>query len=233
MRDDAGARLRTLRLRRGIPLAVLAGLSGVTPSFLSMVENGHRELRRWSDILALANALEASPLYLEFGSPDEPGPRAPSPMPFPAGPDAVTLGRHRRLAGEFAGLLAHGDGRACGDWLRRPARVPSVSPWLLIDQLASTASFRAPALFHAGVAGSRGGQPCALLPLKGQRYPSLRAGEVTAPPPPAAPAPRPPPPAQPRPRLTPPARCRHGRPQPTRRTAQALKIHTCGKQAPR
>jgi transcriptional regulator with XRE-family HTH domain len=159
MRDDAGARLRTLRLRRGIPLAVLGGLSGVTPSFLSMVENGHRELRRWSDILALASALEASPLYLAFGNPETPGARAPSPMPFPAGPDAVTLRRHERLARELAGLLAHGDGRAAGDWLRRLAREPSVSPWLLIDQLASTASSHAPALFHAGVARTSGRQP--------------------------------------------------------------------------
>ena len=57
MRDDAGARLRKLRLRHGMSLAVLAGLSGVTVSFLSMVENGHRELQRSSDILALADAL--------------------------------------------------------------------------------------------------------------------------------------------------------------------------------
>jgi len=47
------------------------------------------------------------------------------------------VGRHGRLASEFAELVARGDGRAAGDWLRRLARDPGVNPWLLIDQLAS------------------------------------------------------------------------------------------------
>ena len=148
MRDDAGARLRRLRLRRGMPLAVLAGRCGVTAAFLSMVENGHRQLHRPSHITALAAALGASPLYLAYGIPASPCAQAPRPLPapFPGRPDRATLSRHGQLAGELAGFLARGDGRAAGDWLRRLAREPGVSPWLLIDQLASrTASQMTPA----------------------------------------------------------------------------------------
>jgi transcriptional regulator with XRE-family HTH domain len=143
-RDDAGARLRLLRLRRGMPQAVLAGLSSVTPSFLSMVENGHRELQRASDISALADALGVSPLYLAFGMSGEPGPCIPAPAPpsFPALPDAAILGRHQHLAGELAGFLARGDGCAAGNWLRRLARQPDISPWLLIDQFAARSGLR-------------------------------------------------------------------------------------------
>jgi transcriptional regulator with XRE-family HTH domain len=139
VRNDAGSRLRKLRLRRGMSLAVLAGLSGVTPGFLSMVENGQRHLRRSSHIRTLASVLGVSPFYLEDGIADGSGSQlpAPTPLPFPAPPDAATLGRHDRLAGEFAGFLARGDGRAAGDWLRRLAREPTVNPWLLIDQLAA------------------------------------------------------------------------------------------------
>jgi hypothetical protein len=140
MRDDAGARLRRLRLRRGMPLAVLAGRCGVSAAFLSMVENGHRELQRPAHIIALAGALGACPLYLAYGTAAGPGgqvSRPPLPAPFPALADSATLRRHGLLAGEFAGFLARGDGRAAGDWLRRIARDPGVSPWLLIDQLAT------------------------------------------------------------------------------------------------
>jgi transcriptional regulator with XRE-family HTH domain len=144
VRDDTGARLRRLRLQRGMPQAALAGLSGVSTSFLSMVENGHRELRRASDISALADALRVSPLYLAFGMSGDRGPCIPAPAPqsFPALPDAVTLSRHERLAGELAGFLARGDGCAAGNWLRRLARQPDISPWLLIDQLAARPALR-------------------------------------------------------------------------------------------
>jgi hypothetical protein len=47
----------------------------------------------------------------------------------------MVLARHQQLAREFI-RLAHQDGRATGDWLRRLAREPTVSSWLFIDQLA-------------------------------------------------------------------------------------------------
>jgi transcriptional regulator with XRE-family HTH domain len=55
-----GARLRTLRRWRGIGQKELADLSGVSQSFISMVENGQRMLDRRSQIAALATALRVS-----------------------------------------------------------------------------------------------------------------------------------------------------------------------------
>jgi transcriptional regulator with XRE-family HTH domain len=45
-------------------LATLAGLSGLSAPFLSMIENGHRELCRPPHILALAAALGVPPVEL-------------------------------------------------------------------------------------------------------------------------------------------------------------------------
>jgi transcriptional regulator with XRE-family HTH domain len=139
-----------------MPLAVLAGRCGLSASFLSMVENGQRELRRSSDIIALADVLEASPQYLSYGTSNgREGPVSrPQPVPFPARPDGATLGRHARLAGELAGYLARGDSRATGNWLRRVAREPGVSPWLLIDQLASQAGGQSTSA-HGGESATR------------------------------------------------------------------------------
>ena len=61
-RDDAGVRLRTLRLRRGMSQVALAEMACISHTFVSMVETGQRSLRRASDILALADALKVSPL---------------------------------------------------------------------------------------------------------------------------------------------------------------------------
>ncbi|MGI5286660.1 helix-turn-helix domain-containing protein [Nonomuraea polychroma] len=55
-----GARLRTLRRWRGMTLAEVAGLAGVSVSFLSMAERGQRALDRRSYIAALASALRVS-----------------------------------------------------------------------------------------------------------------------------------------------------------------------------
>ena len=146
MRDDAGVRLRTLRLRRGLSQVALADLACISPAFVSMVENGQRTLTRASDILAVADVLKVSPLYLADGRDDTPAPARPAPrtMPFPARADPLTLARHQQLARQYTALLAAGDGRAAGDWLRRLAREPAVSPWLLIDQLATLHLSRSP-----------------------------------------------------------------------------------------
>jgi hypothetical protein len=56
-------------------------------------------------------------------------------VPFPARTDQRTLARHQQLARQFI-QLAREDTRMTGDWLRRLAREPTVSPWLLIEQLA-------------------------------------------------------------------------------------------------
>ena len=61
-RDDAGVRLRTLRLRRGMTQVALAEMACISDSFVSMVETGQRSLRRASDILALADVLKTGTL---------------------------------------------------------------------------------------------------------------------------------------------------------------------------
>jgi transcriptional regulator with XRE-family HTH domain len=53
--------LRRLRRRRGMSQVALAGLAGLSPSFISMVENGHRGLTRLDHISALAAALRVPP----------------------------------------------------------------------------------------------------------------------------------------------------------------------------
>ena len=62
-----GARLRTLRRWRGKTQVELAGLAGLPPSFLSMVESGQRPLDRRSHIAALASALRVSETDLVGG----------------------------------------------------------------------------------------------------------------------------------------------------------------------
>lgn len=143
-RDDAGVRLRTLRLRRGLSQVALADLACVSPAFVSMVENGQRPLRSADHILALADVLRVSPLYLADGREDPAAAPRPAPgtVPFPGRCDPITLARHQKLARQYAALLAGGDRRAAGDWLRRVAREPTVNPWLLIDQLATVPGSR-------------------------------------------------------------------------------------------
>jgi len=137
-RDDAGVRLRTARLRRGMTQTALAELACISPQFVSMIETGERPLRRASDILALADVLRVSPRYLADGWDDTPTPgkRPTRTVPFPARIDPRTLARHQQLARQLI-MLARTDGRATGDWLRRLAREPTVNPWLLLDQLTT------------------------------------------------------------------------------------------------
>lgn len=143
VREDPGTRLRRLRRARGMSIEVLAGLSGMSASLLSMIENGQRSLTRLSHVAALSQVLGISPLYLAYGAGDSPG--SGPPVTFPVMLDAVTARRHERVAARLAGLMASGDARAARDWLRRLAREPSVNPWLLLDQLAASARVRTPA----------------------------------------------------------------------------------------
>jgi transcriptional regulator with XRE-family HTH domain len=59
-----GDRVRRARRTRGMTLQVLADLSGLSKSFLSMVENGERHLERRRHIVAIADALNVSPADL-------------------------------------------------------------------------------------------------------------------------------------------------------------------------
>src|SRR5215470_8325569 len=64
-----GERLRTLRRWRGMTLAEVAGLAGVSEAYLSMVERGQRSLDRRSYISAVASALQVSEKDLTGGPP--------------------------------------------------------------------------------------------------------------------------------------------------------------------
>ena len=119
-RDDAGVRLRTARLRRGMTQIALADMACVSSSFVSMVETGQRELTRVCDIVALADVLRVSPLYLADGWEDPPptGQRPARTVPFPARCDPITLARHQQLAAQFIQLARQ----------RRPCRRGLAAP---------------------------------------------------------------------------------------------------------
>jgi len=59
--SDIGQNLRQIRHARGKSLAVVAGLAGISTSYLSRLESGERALDRRSLIVSLANALEVAP----------------------------------------------------------------------------------------------------------------------------------------------------------------------------
>jgi len=129
--------LRRRRRRRGLTQVALAELSGLSGSFLSMVETGQRTLTRRDHINAVAAALRVSPAELapstipglDSWAPALPG----SASAFPALRDEFTMTRHARLVRQFMAHVARGDTYEAGVWLRRTARDPSVSPWLLLD----------------------------------------------------------------------------------------------------
>jgi len=133
--------LRRARRRRGLTLVVLAGMSGLSVPFLSMVENGQRTLSRRDHASALAAALRVRPAEIAPSVIPSFGEWAPAPpvpaSAFPPVGDDIAVARHRELAGQLIGYVSRGDTYAAGAWLRRMARDPSVSPRLLLDQLTS------------------------------------------------------------------------------------------------
>ncbi|NUT49570.1 MAG: helix-turn-helix domain-containing protein [Saccharothrix sp.] len=64
--DDShiGRRVREIRSWRGMRQGVVAGLAGMTPSYLSMIESGKRPVRTRATLEALAAALRVSPAEL-------------------------------------------------------------------------------------------------------------------------------------------------------------------------
>jgi len=135
--------LRRARLRRGMTQVELAGLAGLSYSYISMIECGQRPLRRRDHVNALAAALKVPPA--EIAPNVIPGfdEWAPSPLPasaFPPATDEITVARHLELAMRLIGYVISGDTYAAGMWLRRMARDPGVNPWLLLDQLTTRES---------------------------------------------------------------------------------------------
>ncbi|MFB4273011.1 helix-turn-helix domain-containing protein [Nonomuraea sp. GTA35] len=99
-----GARLRTLRRWRGMTLAELAGLAGVSTSFLSMAERGQRALDRRSYITALASALRISETDI-VGGPHL------SADPVQAGPHAAIPAMRVALQTNTLAQAAHDEAR--------------------------------------------------------------------------------------------------------------------------
>ena len=153
----AGHPLRRARLRRGLTQVELAGLAGLSYSYISMIERGRRGLTRRDHVNALAAALRVPPAEIApsmIAGSDE---WAPAPAParaFPPAGDDITMARHRDLAGRFIGHVISGDTCAAGAWLRRVARDPDVNPWLLLDQL-TTAEHAEPGLSVRPSGGNR------------------------------------------------------------------------------
>lgn len=83
---STGRQLRQIRLARGKSLTVIAGLAGISASYLSRLESGDRALDRRSLIAALANALDVSPSEITGAALSQPGDRD----------DDVALGEVRR-----------------------------------------------------------------------------------------------------------------------------------------
>lgn len=130
--------LRRVRRRRGMTTTALAGLSGLSQSFISMVETGRRPLRRRDHVNALAAALRVPPAQIAPSMTPGSDEWAPAPAPasaFPAVSDDIAVARHRELAAQFIRQLDSADIYAAGAWLRRLARDAGVNPWLLLDQL--------------------------------------------------------------------------------------------------
>lgn len=71
--SEIGRRLRQIRHARGNSLNVIAGLAGISASYLSRLESGERALDRRSLIVALANALEVAPSEITGAGVSTPG----------------------------------------------------------------------------------------------------------------------------------------------------------------
>ena len=70
--DHVGARIAYWRKRRsGMSQATLAGLAGVSQSFISYVESGRKSIERRATIVAIASALQVSVADL-LGEPGDP-----------------------------------------------------------------------------------------------------------------------------------------------------------------
>lgn len=61
---NVGSKIRDTRAWRGVSLRVTAELAGISPAYLSMIENGERPLEKRSTLEAIARALRISPSEL-------------------------------------------------------------------------------------------------------------------------------------------------------------------------
>lgn len=107
--EDAhiGRRLREVRSWRRLSLTAVAGLAGITPAYLSMLERGLRPVARRQTLESLAQALRVSPAELTGKPWDQPTSRGSE-----AHPDLVAL-----AASLDAFELGEDPGGEVRDWL--------------------------------------------------------------------------------------------------------------------
>jgi transcriptional regulator with XRE-family HTH domain len=115
--------LRRVRLRRGLTQVELAGLAGLSYSYITMIECGRRKLTRRDHVNALAAALLVPPTEIAPAAVPCLDEWAPAPPPAPAFPpvsDDIAAARHRELAGQLTGYVIKGictrPGRGCATW---------------------------------------------------------------------------------------------------------------------
>ena len=123
--------LRQPRRRRGLTQVELAGLAGLSYSYISMIECGRRRLSKRDHVNALAAALRVPPADIAPSTVpgfDEWAPAASAASGFPAASDEMAMARHSELAGRFIAYVVQGDTYAARACLRRLARDPSVNP---------------------------------------------------------------------------------------------------------
>ncbi|WP_345022053.1 helix-turn-helix transcriptional regulator [Actinomadura keratinilytica] len=114
MHDEVtiGARLRALRRWRGMTQSQLADQAGLSTSFISMVEHGHRMLDRRSHISAVAAALRVSEVDLTG-------------QPYMTADDGKN-GPHAKIAAMRRALATNEIGDALIDRARSPAQLQDI-----------------------------------------------------------------------------------------------------------
>lgn len=107
---NIGARLRRIRLRRGMSQRALAGLAGIDQSYLSRLESGDRQIDRRSILASLAEALQVSVAELTNRTDDPTAPvKAKAAAAVPAIRDALIMrdaGYHEAPDGDVATAMA-------------------------------------------------------------------------------------------------------------------------------
>jgi transcriptional regulator with XRE-family HTH domain len=138
--------MRAFRRRRGMTQEVLAGLTGLTAAYVSMIENGKRPLDRYSLIVTLAGALGVPPAELAPGMPA-------GAVGQPAGP----AGGKRVI--QALDLIAGRDTASAADSLTELVEhysyaVCAVPPGVVYDELLTVRSY-ADAIIEGSGRGSR------------------------------------------------------------------------------